>query len=69
MLEAEQCKRLKAAFENHCATTKLFRPYKANILLWLENNLNTRFDTIDDRSKVVDYIWEHLWENSSNPSQ
>ena len=64
MLEAQQCKRLKTAFEHHCVTKKLFRPYKANVLLWLESSNITKFDTIEDRSRLVDYIWDNLWQTN-----
>lgn len=67
MLEANQCKRLRTAFEHHCLTKKLFHPYKANVLLWLENSNPTKFDTVEERSKVVDYIWDNLWKIHKTP--
>ena len=62
MLETKQCKRLKTEFEHHCVTTGLFRPYKANVLLWLESDNVTQFDSAEERSRLIDYIWDNLWK-------
>ena len=62
MLEAKQCMRLKTEFEHHCVVNGMFRPYKANVVLWLENSPEARFDNIEDRCQIVDYIWDNLWK-------
>ena len=60
--KTKQYKRLKTAFEHHCVVTGFLGPYKANVLLWLEKNNIIKFYTAEERSKLVDYIWDNLWQ-------
>jgi hypothetical protein len=64
MLKTTQYKRLRRAFEHHCVTTGLFSPYKANVLIWLETINATQSYSSEERSHLVDYIWDHLWQLS-----
>ena len=62
MLKSYQYKRLRTAFEHHCVVTGLYSPYKANILIWLAANDMIRLYSSDERSKLIDYIWDNLWQ-------
>lgn len=62
MSKTKQYKRLRRAFENHCVVTGLFSPYKANVLVWLEKINMVKSYSSEERSKLVDYIWDHLWQ-------
>ena len=54
--------RLRRAFEHHCVVTGLFSPYKASVLIWLEASNAVRPCSSEERSMIVDYIWDHLWQ-------
>ena len=60
MSKLSQYRRLKRAFENYCVTIGLFSPFKANVLIWLEAINVTRSYSSEERSRLVDYIWDHL---------
>ncbi|UCD33050.1 MAG: hypothetical protein JSW04_01685 [Desulfobacterales bacterium] len=62
MTKTTQYKRLKRAFEHHCVVTGLFSPFKANVLIWLEATHSTQSYSSEERSQLVDYIWDHLWQ-------
>ena len=62
MSKTTQFKRLRRAFEHHCVVNKLFLPYKANVLIWLETIDAAQSFSTDERSRLVDYIWDHLWQ-------
>jgi hypothetical protein len=62
MLETIQYERLRRAFEHHCVVNKLFLPYKANVLIWLETIHSSQAFSSEERSRLVDYIWDHLWQ-------
>lgn len=62
MLKTNQYKRLRTAFEHHCVITGLYSPYKANILIWLEASNIIKSYSSEERSNLIDYIWDNLWQ-------
>ena len=64
MSETIQYERLRRAFEHHCVVNSFFLPYKANVVIWLETIDLAKSFSSEERSRLVDYIWDHLWQLS-----